>query len=173
MGIPRKEGTRMAKASLAEVKQRVVRFKEVPPLKNAYEETQLPAHERVLYRYFGNQASDAKDVPAAVEGIGLNVALATAEPGKGAPLHDHECEEIFVVMRGAFEIAFGENGEEKVVLHEWDAISVPSGIHRAWRNVGPPDGCIMAILAAGKTELPRYRGDYSNLPEVVKRKAPS
>jgi quercetin dioxygenase-like cupin family protein len=159
----------MAKVSPAAVRRRLVRFKEVPSLKNAYEETQLPAHQRVLYRYFGNQASDAKDVPPAVEGISLNVALATADPGKGAPLHDHECEEVFVVMRGTFEVSLGENGEETVVLHEWDAISVPSGIHRAWRNVGPPDGCIMAILAAGKTELPRYRADYSKLPGVVKR----
>ena len=159
----------MAKVSPAEVVRRVVRFKEVPPLTSAYDETQLAAHQRVLFRYFGNQASDAKDIPPAVEGISLNVALATAAAGRGAPLHDHECEEIFVVMRGDFEVSFGEDGEEKVVLHEWDAISVPSGIHRAWRNVGPPDGCIMAILAAGKTELPRYRADYSKLPEVVKR----
>jgi quercetin dioxygenase-like cupin family protein len=159
----------MARVSPAEVRRRLVRFKEVPQLKNAYDETQLLAHQRVLYRYFGNQASDAKDVPPAVEGISLNVALATAEPGKGAPLHDHECEEIFVVMRGAFEVSFGENGEETVLLHEWDAISVPSGIHRAWRNVGPPDGCIMAILAGGETELPQYRADYSTLPGVVKR----
>ena len=159
----------MATVSPAEVRRRVVRFKEVPQLKNAYDETQLPANQRVLYRYFGNQASDARDVPPAVEGVSVNVALVTAGPGKGAPLHDHECEEIFVVMRGAFEVSFGENGEEAVVLHEWDAISVPAGIHRAWRNVGPPDGWIMAILGAGKTELPRYRADYSTLPEVVKR----
>jgi len=159
----------MARVSPAAVTRRVVRFKEVPSLESAYEETQLPAHQRVLYRYFGNQASDAKDMPPAVEGISLNVALVTADPGKGAPLHDHECEEIFVVMRGTFEVSLGEDGEETAVLHEWDAISVPSGIHRAWRNVGPPDGCLMAILAAGKTELPRYRADCSKLPGIVKR----
>jgi len=159
----------MAQVSPAEVKRRLVRFKELPSLQHAYEETQLPAHQRVLYRYFGNQASDAKDVPPAVEGISLNVALVTADPGKGAPLHDHEREEIFVVMRGTFEVSFGENGEERVVLNEWDAISVPSGIHRAWPNLGPPDGRIMAILGAGTAELPRYRADYSTLPGVVKR----
>ncbi len=107
----------------------------------------------MLYRYIGNQASDAKDVPPGVEGIRLNVSLAMAEPGKGAPLHAHECEESSVVMKGDFGIYFGDAGEEEVGLHEWDALSVPSGIHRGWRNVGPPDGVLMAILGAGKTEL--------------------
>ena len=159
----------MGKISPAEIKRRVVRFKEVPPLVNAYDETQLPEHRRLLYRYFGNQASEAKDVPPATDGISMNVGLATAETGKGTPLHDHECEEVFVVLRGEFEISLGDEGEEKVVLHEWDAVSIPSGIHRAWRNVGSPDGCIMAILGAGKTDLPRYRADFSKLPPVVKR----
>lgn len=151
------------------VTQRVVRFKEVRPLPNAYDETQLEAHRRVLYRYFGNQASDAKDVPPAIDGINMNVALATAEPGKGAPLHDHECEEIFFVVKGAWLVYFGDNGEHEVLLNEWDAVSIPSGIHRGFRNAGGPDGCLMAILGAGRTELPRYRADYSALPQVVKR----
>ena len=159
----------MGRVSPADVKKRVVRFKAVRPLANAYDETQLPAHQRVLYRYFGNQASDAKDVPPAIDGISMNVALATAEPGKGAPLHDHECEEIFIALKGDWAIYFGDDGEEEVLLREWDAISIPPGIHRGFRNAGTQDGFLMAILGAGKTELPMYRADYSKLPEVVKR----
>lgn len=75
----------MGKVSPAAVRKRVVRLKEVRPLWGAYEEAQLPAHQRALYRYFGNQASDAKDVPPAVDGLDVNVALVTAGPGRGAP----------------------------------------------------------------------------------------
>ena len=159
----------MAKVSLADVKKRVVRFREVRPLWGAYDEAQLPAHQRALYRYFGNQASDAKDVPPALDGLDMNLAVVLAGPGKGAPLHDHECEEIFVALKGDWAIYFGDDGEHEVLLHEWDAVSIPPGIHRGFRNAGTQDGFLMAILGSGKTELPRYRADYSALPRVVKR----
>ncbi len=158
----------MGTVSLAEVKKRVVRFKELRPLEHAYEETQLPAHQRVLLRYIGNQASEAADVPPAVEGLTMNVSLATAAPGKGAPLHDHECEETFFVVQGAFVIYFGDAPQEEVLLQEWDAISVPPGIHRGWRAT-EQRGYLMAILGAGKTDLPTYRADYGALPRVVQR----
>jgi len=158
----------VGKVTLAEVKKRVVRFKELAPLEHAYEETQLLAHQRILLRYIGNQASEATDVPPGVEGLTMNVSLATAEPGKGAPLHDHECEETFFVVKGEFVIFFGDTPQEEVLLKEWDAISIPPGIHRGWRATEKP-GYLMAILGAGKTELPRYREDYRNLPRVVKR----
>ena len=99
----------------------------------------------------------------------MNVALATAAPGKGAPLHHHECEEIFVALKGNWTIYFGDRGEHEVLLHEWDAISIPADVYRGFRNAGKPDGMLMAILAAGKTDLPVYKEDYSKLPEVVKR----
>jgi len=159
----------MGKVSPDEVKKRVVRFQEVRPLWGAYAEAQLPAHQRALYRYFGNQASDATDVPPAVDGLDMNLAIVTAGPGKGAPLHDHECEEIFVALKGDWAIYFGDNGGEEVLLHEWDAVSVPPGIHRGFRNAGTHDGFLMAILGSGKTELPKYRADYSKLPAGVRR----
>jgi len=159
----------MGRTDPAVVYKRVVRFKEVPPLKNAYDETQLDAYHRVLYRYFGNAASDAKDVPPAVEGLNMNMALVTAAPGKGAPLHQHECEEIFIALKGDWVVYFGDTGEHEVLLHEWDAVSVPADVHRGFRNAGRPDGVLMALLGAGTTQLPVYREDYSKLPEVVKR----
>ena len=159
----------MGRTDPKEVFKRVVRFKDVPPLGNAYDETQIAAHQRVLYRYFGNAASDAKDVPPAVEGLNMNLALVTAGPGKGAPLHHHECEEIFMALKGDWVVSFGDDGEHEVLLHEWDAVSVPADVHRGFRNAGREDGVLMAILGSGKTELPVYRADYSKLPEVVKR----
>ncbi len=159
----------MARTDPKDVFKRLVRFKSVPPLRNAYDETQIAAYQRVLYRYFGNAASDAKDVPPAVEGLDMNLALVTAGPGKGAPLHHHECEEIFMALKGDWVIYFGDDGEHEVLLHEWDAVSVPADVHRGFRNAGREDGVLMAILGSGKTELPVYRADYSKLPEVVKR----
>ena len=100
----------------------------------------------------------------------MNVSLPTAEPGGGAPLHDHECEETFVTIKGRVAISFRDWPEEDMILNEWDAISVPTVIRRGWRNVGPPpDGILMAILAAGKTELRRDRADCSKPPRVVRR----
>lgn len=86
----------------------------------------------MVYRYFGNQPPDAKDVPRPVEGLSVNVALATAAPAKGAPLHHHECEEIFRAVKGGWTVYFGDNGEHEVLLHEWDAVSVPADVNRGF-----------------------------------------
>ncbi len=152
-----------------EVYGRVVRFKDVPPLDKAYDETQLGQHQRVLYRFFGNCASDAKDVPPAVPGLEMNMALVQGAAGTGAPLHHHECEEIFFAVKGDWIVYFGDNGEYEVLLHELDAVSIPWDVHRGFRSAGSPDGILMAILAKGNTGLPVYRADYGNLPEVVAR----
>jgi mannose-6-phosphate isomerase-like protein (cupin superfamily) len=159
----------MGRTSNAEVKQRVVRWKGVKPLGNAYDETQLDAHKRVLFRYFGNAASDAKDVPPGAPGIEMNMALVQCAPGTGAPLHQHECEEIFFAVNGKWIVYFGDNGEEEVLLDEWDAVSIPADVHRGFKNAGGPDGVLMALLGRGKTALPIYREDYSKLPQVVSR----
>ena len=159
----------MGKTDPRNVFKRVARFKDVPALRNAYDETQLDAHQRVLYRYFGNAASDAKDVSPAVDGLDMNMALVQAAPGKGAPLHHHECEEIFIALKGDWVVYFGDNGENEVLLHQWDAVSIPWDVHRGFRNAGDPDGVLIAILGKGKTALPVYREDYSRLPGVVTR----
>ena len=160
---------RVGRTDPKEVFKRVVRFKEVAPLQHAYDETQLGPHQRVLYRYFGNAASDAKDVPPAVPGLELNMALVQGAPGSGAPLHHHECEEIFFAVRGDWIVYFGDNGEHEVLLHELDSVSIPWDVHRGFKNAGAKDGILMAILAKGQTGLPIYREDYSKLPEIVTR----
>ena len=53
----------MGKVGLADLKKCVVWPRELRPLQHAYVETQFPAHQRVLFRYIGNQASEAKAVP--------------------------------------------------------------------------------------------------------------
>ena len=74
-----------------------------------------------------------------------------------------------MALKGDWVVYFGDNGEHEVLLHPWDAVSIPWDVHRGFRNAGDPDGVLIAVLGKGKTALPVYREDYSKLPEVVRR----
>ena len=62
---------------------------------------------------------------------GLIVTIAECEAGNGPGLHRHlNTVENFMCLTGRFEIAWGDNGEHKLVLDPLDMISVPRGENR-------------------------------------------
>lgn len=99
--------------------------------------------------------SDAAEGPfgtqAPIVGAGdMSITYAVAPPGTGPTLHAHrKTFETFTVMRGRFEFSVGDEGEEKVVLEPLDAVSVPPGVHRAFRNVSDEEGVLQVIITGG------------------------
>ena len=65
-------------------------------------------------------------------------------PGNGAAFHSHGSEETFIVLTGRWEVYWGDEGRESVVLEPFDGMVVPDGILRRFRNVG--EALLLTIL---------------------------
>ena len=70
---------------MQDVYRSVIRFKEVVPNWEAYDEAALPAHRRAILRYVGSASSVDSKIPVAIAGGPFSFALAYADPGRGAP----------------------------------------------------------------------------------------
>jgi quercetin dioxygenase-like cupin family protein len=78
---------------------------------------------------------------------GLIVSIAECEPGNGPGLHRHlnTCENFFC-LSGRFEIAWGDEGENKLVLEPLDLISVPRGENRRFLNISNELGRLLVMI---------------------------
>ena len=77
--------------------------------------------------------------------------------GKGAALHRHATEEVFIPVKGPWQVFWLEGDEERTVdLDEGDVVNVPIGIYRGFRSLSDrPDALLMAIVGgpdAGKVD---------------------
>lgn len=78
---------------------------------------------------------------------GISMLVAECQPGEGPPLHaHHRTHEIFTVLKGAFKIAWGDNGEDEITLGLYDTIAVPPGCHRRFENVSDELGYLQAVI---------------------------
>lgn len=135
----------------------VVRFNEIKPNWEAFDEARLPGNERGLYSFVGTGASTDPQVHGAIQGQNFSFSIVVAGPGRGAPLHAHTTEEVFIPLSGEWSIYWGEPGaEQQVQLALWDAVSVPPPVMRGFRNSGTGDAFLLALLGGGAPPPPIY-----------------
>ena len=96
------------------------RFRNLLPSPRAFLDCTLPGHVRTLY----------------------------SAPGNGAALHSHGSEETFVALTGRWEVCWGDEGRESVVLEPFDGVVVPDGVLRGFRNAGEEEALLLTILGA-------------------------
>jgi uncharacterized RmlC-like cupin family protein len=129
------------------MEKRVARFKALKPSPKTFIDQALPEYEREIFNIIGRGVSEEKDASAAITAVeGFNVQMARAKPGKGNALHAHATVECFMPLNGRWKIMWGERGENEVVLEQFDLISIPPGVMRAFRNVGDDEASLLAIL---------------------------
>jgi uncharacterized RmlC-like cupin family protein len=81
---------------------------------------------------------------------GITITYALCPPGQGPGLHAHRATfETFTVLKGEFEISWGDEGENQVTLGPYDVISVPPGYSRAFRNISAEEGMLQVIISGG------------------------
>jgi len=69
-------------------------------------------------------------------------------------LHAHQqTYETFTVLRGRFEVTWNDDGSERIELEEFDTISVPPGVCRAFRNIGDEDGILQVVISGGVHDM--------------------
>jgi len=150
--------------SKQEMEKRVARFKGLKPSTQAFVDSLIPGHEREIFNVIGRGVTEDTTLqPAITDARDFNLTLVHAEPGKGAALHAHPTVEVFMSLSGRWAVYWGDQGEDEIVLDQWDTISVPPGVMRGFRNAGTQAGYLMAVL--GGTDA----GHVAWAPQVLER----
>ena len=136
----------------AEMEGRAWRFRELVPSPRAFPDCTLPGHVRTLYSALGGGADDEQLEGTAVEeAVNYHIDFVKAPPGNGAALHSHGSEETFIALTGRWEVYWGDEGRESVVLEPFDGMVVPDGVLRGFRNAGEGEALLLTVLGAHDT----------------------
>jgi len=143
------------------MKGRIARFHDLKPLpiqnESIPEKARDVVYARKLLSVIGldSQADTPINAEAPIVGAaGMTMTLAVCPPGQGPGLHNHKrTYETFTVLKGRFEVRWGDAGEERAVLEPFDTISLPPGVCRAFRNVGDSEGILQVIITGGAHDM--------------------
>ena len=178
------------KVSVADMeKKHVVRYADCNGSDLAYLDQRLPGHEREIVNVIGMNVTENMDDPDLEPKLGnahgFSLVYNKAKPGSGSgpDFHVHQTEEVFIPMKGTWEVVWLEDEVERAIaLEPLDVASVPIGIYRGFRCIsGEPDAMMLAIVGgpdAGKVSwhpgvIDRARetglevDDEGNLKEVA------
>lgn len=132
--------------SVAEMEKNVARFKKLKSTDKAFIDTFIPGHEREIYQIIGTGPLEDPDAQAPIPPQDFHFAIVKAEPGKGAGLHSHLTQEVFMPLTGKWAIYWGPKGDKEVLLDPFDTISVPVHVMRGFRNAGTETGLLLAVV---------------------------
>jgi mannose-6-phosphate isomerase-like protein (cupin superfamily) len=129
----------------------------------AFLDQRLPGHERENINIIGlnvteNVADPALAPKIAAPAHGFSVGYIRARKGRGAALHAHATEEVFVPVRGQWEIYWLEGETERsVTLDVGDVVNVPVGIFRGFRCAcDDADALLLAVVGGPDPGKPAW-----------------
>ncbi|HUZ73824.1 MAG TPA: cupin domain-containing protein [Stellaceae bacterium] len=107
---------------------------------------QVAAHR--VYPVLVPENYAGRSAQAPIKGApGLAITIAECPPGNGAGLHAHEQSiENFFCLNGRFEIAWGDDGENSLVLEPMDLVSIPPGVCRSFKNIASETGRLLVVI---------------------------
>lgn len=139
---------------------RIARFRALEPLPIQNESIPVAARDvvysRKLLSVIGLEgAATPINAGAPIIGAaGMTMTLAVCPPGQGPGLHAHvQTYETFTVMKGRFEVRWNDDGAESALLEQFDTVSFPPGVCRAFRNVGADEGILQVIITGGVHDM--------------------
>ena len=125
----------------------------------AFLDQRIPTYEREIIDMVGMGVTENAALKPNVKlgAQGFSITYIRAPKGKGAALHRHATEEVFIPVKGRWQVFWLEGEAERTVdLDEGDVCNVPIGIYRGFRNLSDaPDALFMAIIGgpdAGKVD---------------------
>ena len=133
----------------AEMEARVVRYGELRPCKTAFIDAHTPgSDQKENFTIIGGGVSESPDQFVHIrETPGFNIGAAGQPPKCRNSLHSHRTAEVFFVLKGRWRFFWGRWGTAgEFVAEEGDIFNIPTGIFRAFENIGTDYGMIMAIL---------------------------
>jgi mannose-6-phosphate isomerase-like protein (cupin superfamily) len=132
--------------SMDEMMKHVARFKEQTSTARSFIDTRIPGHEREIFSIIGQSTMEDPDLRPTIPAQDFHLSIIKADPGKGAALHSHLTQEVFMPLIGKWGIYWGPTGDKEVILDPCDVISVPVHVMRGFRNAGDETGLLLAIV---------------------------
>lgn len=132
-----------------QMEARIVRYGDLRPCKTAFIDAHTPgSDQKENFTIIGVGVSEASDQHVHIQDTpGFNIGAAGQPPKCRNSLHSHRTAEVFFVRSGRWRFFWGRWGKAgEVVLEEGDIINLPTGIFRAFENIGTDYGMIMAVL---------------------------
>ena len=138
----------------AMARDNVARLRRVKGSEIAFLDQKIPGYQREIINMIGmgvveNVADPnlAPKIKAPAQGFAVTYVRNTPK-GHGAALHRHPTEEVFIALKGPWEVFWLEGEtERRLQLDEGDIVNVPIGIYRGFRNAGDdPDATLLAIV---------------------------
>jgi mannose-6-phosphate isomerase-like protein (cupin superfamily) len=132
--------------SVSDMENHVARFKDQKSSAKAFIDTRIPGHERDIYSIIGGGVMEDPEMNPPIAAQDFHLAMIRAEPGKGAALHAHLTQEVFMPLSGRWAIFWGPDGAKEVILEPHDVISVPIHLMRGFRNVSGEPAMMLAVV---------------------------
>jgi quercetin dioxygenase-like cupin family protein len=139
-------------------REHVARLAAVKGSDIAFMDQKIPAYRREVINLIGMGVVENVTDPDLAPKLkapahGFAVAYLRAPKGCGAALHRHPTEEVFVTLKGKWEVFWLEGEvERKVILDPGDIVNVPIGVYRGFRNASDDlQSTLMAIVGGPDT----------------------
>jgi hypothetical protein len=127
-----------------EMLKRTAFFNKLEPSSRPLVDAVLPQFHREIFNIIGGGVTEDPTMHIPIRDVdGFHMSIVKAEPEKGTGLHDHTTVEVFMPLQGSWAIIWGSEGENELVLNQWDVVS---GVHRGFRNVGKETGLLLVVL---------------------------
>jgi quercetin dioxygenase-like cupin family protein len=151
---PRLRGKPVPKVSVETMERDcVARAKTVKGSDLAFLDQRLPGYQREIINIVGsgvteNMAESTLAPKIKLPAHGFAVVYIRAPKGGAAALHRHATEEVFISVKGQWGVFWLEGDTERqIILDCGDAVNVPIGVFRGFRNVGnEPDSLLIALV---------------------------
>jgi len=151
---PRLRGKPVPKVSVETMERDcVARAKTVKGSDLAFLDQRLPGYQREIINIVGsgvteNVAESTLAPKIKLPAHGFAVVYIRAPKGGAAALHRHATEEVFISVKGQWGVFWLEGDTERqIILDCGDAVNVPIGVFRGFRNVGDePDSLLIALV---------------------------
>jgi uncharacterized RmlC-like cupin family protein len=75
----------------------------------------------------------------------FHISYVELPPGHFVELHAHNVPEVFIPMTCTFELSYGDEAENSVVIVPMDTFFVPIDVMRTFKNIGLTTALIMVI----------------------------
>ena len=129
--------------------ERVARFKDLKSSAKAFVDALIPGYERDIYNIIGRGVVEDKDLkPPITDNRDFNVGLIKAEPGKGASLHIHETNEVFIPLTGKWGIYWQNSDGQRHDASAGDKITIPAQTLHAEGEIDAPVALVVGLPTA-------------------------
>ena len=135
-------------------REHVARLDRVKGSDLAFLDQRVPGYQREIINIIGmGVVENVKDprlapkIKAGAHGFAVTYVRNTPK-GHGAALHRHPTEEVFIALKGPWEVFWLEGESERVVtLQPGDIVNVPIGVYRGFRNGSDdPEATLIALV---------------------------